>query len=99
MPTPTPSEILLSRMKIDLGIINSTVYDARLSSLIEAAKKSIIREGVATLNEADTEDGELIIDYARWQWVNRKEPTEMPRDLRWRLNNRIFSEKAKEDES
>lgn len=99
MPTPTPSEILLARLKIDLGIINSTVYDARLSSLIEASKKSIIREGASTLDESDAEDGELIIDYARWQWINRKEPTEMPKDLRWRLNNRIFSEKARGDES
>lgn len=85
---------LLARLKIDLGIINSTVYDSRLLSLLNVAKQSIIREGAKTLDETNIEDGELIIDYARWQWINRREPTPMPRDLRWRLNNRIFAEKA-----
>lgn len=85
---------LLQRLKIDLGIMNSTAYDARLSHLLDVAKVSIIREGAATLDEANIEDGELIVDYARWQWINRREPTAMPRDLRWRLNNRIMAEKA-----
>lgn len=95
MADPTPTEVLLSRLKIDLGIINSTMYDSRLTSLLQAAKKEIIREGASTLDDSDVADGELIIDYARWMWLKRKEPTEMPRDLRWRLNNRIFGEKAR----
>lgn len=91
-------ETLLKRLKIDLGITNSTAYDERLHYLLSVAKESIIREGAKTLNEDEIEDGELIIDYARWQWINRKEPTAMPRDLRWRLNNRILAEKASEQE-
>lgn len=86
---------LLARLKIDLGIINSTAYDSRLSNLLEVAEKEIIREGAATLDKTKLDDAELIIDYARWQWLGRREPTQMPRDLRYRLNNRIFAEKAR----
>lgn len=86
---------MLQRLKIDLGIINSTVYDERLGVLLGVAEKEIIRQGATTLDSSDNEDAELIIDYARWQWLGRREPSEMPRDLRFRLNNRIFSEKAR----
>lgn len=86
---------LLARLKIDLGILNSTAYDERLTNLLTVSKNEIIREGAATLDESNNNDAELIIDYARWQWLGRREPTPMPRDLRYRLNNRIFSEKAR----
>ncbi|MBP5311745.1 MAG: hypothetical protein J6112_02795 [Clostridia bacterium] len=82
-------EILLARLKIDLGIINSTIYDARLLSLLEVAKKEIEKEG-ATLDLEDISDSELVIDYARYLWQSRREPMTEPRSLRWRINNRIF---------
>lgn len=91
---PTETNTLLERLKIDLGILNSTAYDGRLENLLNVAEKEIIREGAATLSREDVADAELIIDYARWQWLRRREPTEMPRDLRYRLNNRIFAEKT-----
>lgn len=90
----TTMEDLRTRLKIDLGIINSTAFDERLSTLLEVAKAEIIREGAKTLTIENNDDAELIIDFARWQWLRRREPTPMPRDLRYRLNNRIFSEKA-----
>ena len=86
-------EILLARLKIDLGIINSTIYDARLLSLLEVAKKEIEKEG-ATLDLEDISDSELVIDYARYLWQSRREPMTEPRSLRWRINNRIFGGKA-----
>lgn len=85
---------LLARLKIDLGILNSTVYDERLTVLLSVAESEIKREGATTLSRDNTADAELIIDYARWQWLGRREPQPMPRDLRYRLNNRIFQEKA-----
>lgn len=91
---PEPTNELLNRLKIDLGIINSTVYDARLAILLDVAEKEIKREGATTLSRDNEADAELIIDFARWQWLGRREPTQMPRDLRYRLNNRIFAEKA-----
>ena len=82
-------EQLLARLKIDLGIINSTVYDQRLMSLLEVARKEIEKEG-AILDLTDISDSELVIDYARYLWQSRREPMTEPRSLRWRINNRIF---------
>lgn len=86
-------EQLLVRLKIDLGIINSTVYDQRLLSLLNVAKKEIEKEG-ATLDLNDISDSELVIDYARYLWQSRREPMTEPRSLRWRINNRIFGGKT-----
>lgn len=84
---------MLARLKIDLGIINSTSYDNRLKSLLEVAKKEIEKEG-ATLDLNDISDSELVIDYARYLWQSRREPMTEPRSLRWRINNRIFGGKT-----
>ena len=85
-------EQLLERLKIDLGIINSTRYDERLLSLLNVAKREIEKEGAPIdLNKID--DGELVIDYARYLWQSRREPMTEPRSLRWRINNRIFGRK------
>ena len=55
---------LLQKLKIDLGILNSTAYESRLTSLLNVAKKEIEREGVV-LNLENVDDGELLVDYAR----------------------------------
>lgn len=82
---------MLSRLKIDLGITNSSSYDERLQSLINVAEKEIEREGVKNLDvENSIDDQELVIDYARYLWQSRREPQPEPRSLRWRINNRIF---------
>lgn len=90
-------ETLLQRLKIDLGIINSTSYDSRLTSLLNVAKSEIEREGVVIdLNNVD--DGELLVDYAREMWLNRRgEHPEngMSKSLRQRLNNRLFGKERK----
>ena len=86
-------EDLLARLKIDLGITNSTMYDSRLTSLLQVAKKEIEKEG-ATLDLNDISDSELVIDYARYLWQSRREPMTEPRSLRWRINNRLFGGKT-----
>ena len=35
------SNVLLERLKIDIGIINNTVYDTRLQSLLDAAQTEV----------------------------------------------------------
>lgn len=88
---------LLTRLKIDLGIINSNVYDSRLMSLLNVAKNEIEREGVI-LNVENVDDGELIVDYARFMWLSRRgenPETTIPRSLRWRINNRLFGKERK----
>ena len=85
-------ETLLQRLKIDIGITNTTGYDERLTSLLNTAKAEIMREGVV-LDETNPDDGEIIVDYARFLWLSRRgenPETTMPRSLRWRINNRLF---------
>lgn len=80
---------MLTALKVDLGIV-STGYDARLLQVMSAAKEAIAREG-ATLDLAQMEDCQVVIMYAAWLWRKRESMEEMPRMLRWALNNRVFS--------
>ena len=84
----------LTMLKTDL-VISATGYDTRLTQYLSAAEKQIKREGVATLDSSELEDAQLVVMYAAWQWRRRDSGDGMPRMLRWALNNRIFSEKAK----
>lgn len=87
---------LLPRLKIDIGIINSTVYDERLLTVLKAAEASVnqwIGEEVDLNKDLDSE---LVIDYARWQWLTRREPTSMPDSLKYRLNCRQFAKYAED---
>lgn len=91
--TSETTETALGMLKVDIGIMNATAYDARLKQYIESAKKSIEREG-ASLSD-DVEDIQMVVMYAGWLWRKRDTGEGMPRNLRWMLNNRIFSEKAR----
>lgn len=82
--------VLLNRLKIDIGIINSTVYDERLKSLLTAAETEVNKFIGGTVDTSSDRDAELVIDYARWQWLSRREPSEMPASLKYRLNCRAF---------
>lgn len=84
---------VLEMVKVDLGI-RVTAYDQRLTQYIESAQKAIVREGVKTLSD-EVEDMQLVAMYAGWLWRKRDTGDGMPRNLRWMLNNRIFSEKAR----
>lgn len=86
---------VLSRLKVDIGIKGTTAYDERLQQIIESSYQSIIEEGVSTLDASNERDIELIVMYSSWVWNNRRTGDKMPQMLRWNLNNRIFSEKAK----
>ena len=80
---------MLSMLKVDLGI-RTQAYDPRLLNYIESAKQAITREGVTLTDSA--KDNMLVVRYAGWIWRRRDTGSDMPRDLRWALNNRIFSE-------
>lgn len=83
----------LDMLKIDLGI-TTTAYDQRLLDYLENARSEITRAG-ASLNPADLSDIQLVVMYAAWTWRKRDTGEGMPRMLRYALNNRIFSEKAR----
>lgn len=85
-------EEIMEILKVDLGI-SAEAYDKYLKNMIESAEAAISREGIKLQN--NTEDNMLIEMYAAYLYRKRKEGTEMPRQLRWLLNNRLFDQKAK----
>lgn len=83
---------LLPMLKIDLGI-TATVYDERLKAYLNNAIAEIGREGITL--DTSVSDQQLVIMYAAWTWRKRDSGEGMPRMLRYALNNRLFSEKAR----
>lgn len=85
----------LTMLKTDLGI-SVEAYDARLAQYIKAAEAEIGREGI-TLSDESLDDCQIVVMYAAWTWRKRDTGEGMPRMLRYALNNRLFSEKMKEE--
>lgn len=85
---------LLTMTKLNLEIPTANIlFDDYISNLIEAAKQMISREGII-LTES-IEDGNLVVMYAAYLYRKRAEDTpQMPRMLRYALNNRLFSQKV-----
>lgn len=92
---------LLEMLKTDLGFTSSgqTRIDTRLSQLLRVAEKEIKDEGAETLDKAQIDDAQLIVMYAAWLWRCRDDMKDMPRMLRYVLNNRVFAEKMAVSES
>lgn len=88
-------EQLLAMLKIDIGFTSSgaTKIDERLTQLIKASEKYIISEGATTLNKNNIDDAQLIVMYAAYLWRRRDTQDDMPRMVRYAINNRVFSEK------
>lgn len=84
----------LALLKTNVGAIGSTIYDDLFLSLLSSAKSMIEREGIVLdLDAAD--DNNLIVGYATWLFQQREQPNmEMPRWLRYNMNNRVFHQKA-----
>lgn len=86
-------ELILKLLKTDLQI-SATAYDEYLEEMINLAKTSIETEGIRL--EGTREDNMLVEMYAAHLYRKRKEnQNEMPRMLRWQLNNKLMSQKAK----
>lgn len=94
--TPTPEEIMLGMLKVDLGI-SSTAYDSRLGQYLTSAKAEIVREGVSFPTTLCVDDMQLIVMYATWMWKKRETGEGMPRMLRYLLNQKVFSQKMRGD--
>lgn len=85
---------VLTMVKTDLGIMQSTAYDARLTQYIEAGEAYTKEQGVTLTDSIG--DMEIAAMYAVWLWNKRKTGEGMPRMLRYALNNRIFAAKSEE---
>ena len=87
---------MLTMLKTDLGISTSTAYNTRLEQLLTVAQRDIIAMGASTLDASDFADMELIVLYAAWLWRRRDTMEGMGRMLRYKLNNRVVAEHARE---
>ena len=83
---------ILKILKIDLQV-SVNALDEYLLFLISSAKEFILKEGITLTTSQD--DALLVEMYAAYLYRKRKEQqNEMPRMLRWALNNRLFSVKG-----
>ncbi len=89
-------DTMLNMLKVDLGILSTTVYDERLQQLLQYAQRRINSKGVV-LNLDDIEDAQLCVMYAAWLWRKRESGEGMPRMLRYTLNNRIIGKTGHKD--
>lgn len=101
--TSNQQTVLLAMLKNNLEILTSYMDDSaieiietELTQYIQSAIVFIEREGI-TLNLDDISDCMLVTMYSAWLYEKRKDPTsQMPRMLRYNLNNRLFAEKVQE---
>lgn len=84
-------ELLLTSLRATLGI-SSQIFNNELLVRIRAAQSRIRREGITL--EDNTDDRDLVVMYAAYLWRSRSTGEEMPRMLRYALNNRLFAGKA-----
>lgn len=88
------SDEKLVLLKQDLQMLTSANGEF-LKSLITTAESAIQREGI-TLVENDMDIDMAVVQYAAYLFRKRaSNETAMPRFLRWRLNNILFSQKGK----
>lgn len=84
----------LTLLKANIGALGSTIYDDLLTNLLISSASRIGVEGIALDPEA-AEDNNLIIGYATWLFQQRDQPDmQMPRWLRYALNNKLMHQKA-----
>ena len=88
---------ILQNVKVDIGIsVSATLRDDYLMNLIDLAEAAITREGITLDIAGSVEDGMLVEMYAAFLYRKRQsDDVKMPKSLRYLLNNRLFSEKAR----
>lgn len=78
-------------LKADLQLMTDA-FNVYLDQLLDAAEQFINGEGNTLTDSA--EDEQLRVMYAAYLYRSRaKDDAEMPRMLRWALNNRLFGKK------
>ena len=88
-------EDIMEILKVDLQV-SSSALDLYLLVLITSARAYIAQEGITL--EDTAQDAMLVEMYAAYLYRRRREENvQMPRMLRWALNNRLFSQKGAED--
>lgn len=91
------NEEMLHMLKYDLQM-RTEANDEYLNQLIEYSKKAIEREGIKLSN--DLECSMIIVQYAAYLFRKRgSNDSQMPRFLRYSLNNLLLSQKGQIDDN
>lgn len=96
------SETALSLLKQKL-LLATNSYNDVLSLELDAAKERIIQEGASSLDENNTSDLALIVDYAEYNYrlshdTDQQKLESKKRMIRWCINNRVFQDKMTEED-
>lgn len=87
----------LSLFKLDLGITHN-LRDAIFINLIKTSEIELSKMGVGFSSTATSvEDIQLIIDYAAWRYRKRQEDVGLPRNLKFRIHNRVIQKAGATD--
>lgn len=78
----------LSLFKLDMGITHN-LRDTLFTNLIESSTNELEKMGV-NLSSATVEDTQLIVDYSAWMYRKRQEDIGLPRNLQFRIHNRVI---------
>ena len=78
----------LSLFKLDMGITHN-LRDTLFTNLIESSTIELEKMGV-NLSSVTVEDTQLIVDYSAWMYRKRQEDVGLPRNLQFRIHNRVI---------
>lgn len=80
--------ICLSLFKLDMGITHD-LRDTLFTNLIESSSMELVKMGIDFSNES-VEDIQLIVDYSSWMYRKRQEDVGLPRNLQFKIHNRVI---------
>lgn len=86
----------LQLLKLDLSITHNLRDDYFINAL-KTAKKEIEKMGVDLSDTTSVEDTKLIVDYTVWNYRKRQEDVGLPRNLKFRIHNRVIQKAGASD--
>lgn len=89
-------EDALDLMKANLGI-SSNVRDNYLKAILQSVSSELEGKGITFNGIEDNDYLMLLVDYASWQYRTRGEGV-MPRNIQYRIRNRITKSVVKKNE-
>lgn len=80
--------ICLSLFKLDMGITHG-LRDTLFTNLINSSAMELAKMGIDFSNET-VEDIQLIVDYSAWMYRKRQDDIGLPRNLQFKIHNRVI---------
>lgn len=78
----------LSLFKLDMSITHN-LRDTLFSNLIQSSAMELVKMGI-DLSKESVEDIQLIVEYSTWMYRKRQEDIGLPRNLQFKIHNRVI---------